>query len=139
MDLNNLPVFKMLTTKMRWLHERQSVLAHNVANADTPGYQAKDLEELDFQRVLDGSMQPKLGMAMAKTATSHFALKATADEPFPVAQEPDGGEIPTGNSVNLEEQMIDMANTRMDYQMMTNLYRKHVSMLNMAIGRGGEG
>ena len=137
MDLNNLPVFKMLTTKMRWLHERQSVLAHNVANADTPGYQAKDLDELNFQRVLDGSLEPKVGMSMAKTASSHYALKATADAPFDSKQSANRDQTPVGNSVNLEEQMIDMANTRMDYQMMTNLYRKHVSMLSMAIGKGG--
>ncbi|MGL1404924.1 flagellar basal body protein, partial [Vibrio parahaemolyticus] len=37
-DYSNLPVFVALQKRQQWLQQRQSVLAENVANADTPGY-----------------------------------------------------------------------------------------------------
>ena len=43
---------------------------------------------------------------------------------------------PVGNSVVLEEQMVKLADAQSSYQLMTNLYRKHVDMLKMALGRG---
>ena len=49
MDLNKLDVFRLTNSKMGWLSERQTVLAQNIANADTPGYKAKDLKGLIFQ------------------------------------------------------------------------------------------
>jgi flagellar basal-body rod protein FlgB len=42
---------------------------------------------------------------------------------------------PDGNSVVVEEQVIKVAETQMDYQLITNLYRKHVDMIKTAIGR----
>jgi flagellar basal-body rod protein FlgB len=41
---------------------------------------------------------------------------------------------PTGNSVVLEEQMMKLAETQMDYRLTTNLYRKNVELLKTAIG-----
>jgi flagellar basal-body rod protein FlgB len=43
---------------------------------------------------------------------------------------------PVGNSVVLEEQMMKLADAQHSYQLMTSLYRKHVDMLKMALGRG---
>jgi flagellar basal-body rod protein FlgB len=48
MALGDLPLLSMMKLRLQWLGERQQVLAQNVANADTPGYDAKDLKELDF-------------------------------------------------------------------------------------------
>ena len=42
-----------------------------------------------------------------------------------------------GNSVIMEEQMTKVADTGMTYQLVTNLYRKHVGLMRTAIGRGG--
>ena len=42
----------MLRERMTWLNQRQDVLSQNVANADTPGYVARDLKPLDFDDML---------------------------------------------------------------------------------------
>ena len=44
---------------------------------------------------------------------------------------------PTGNSVVLEEQVLKVSETAGDHRLMTNLYRKHIAMFKMALGRGG--
>jgi len=49
MDLNGVPLFSLLTDRMSWLATRQSTLAQNVANADTPGFVARDIKPMDFR------------------------------------------------------------------------------------------
>ena len=43
---------------------------------------------------------------------------------------------PSGNAVVLEEQMMLQSRTQVDYELMTRLYKKHVGMVKMALGRG---
>ena len=52
MAISDIPILSMLRTRMQWNQARQQVLAENVANADTPNYQAKDLAPPDFRREL---------------------------------------------------------------------------------------
>jgi flagellar basal-body rod protein FlgB len=46
----------MISRRMDWLSQRQTVLSQNVANADTPNYQPRDLKTLDFRAELRGQM-----------------------------------------------------------------------------------
>ena len=50
MDLTRSPTIALAERRIAWLEERQRVLAQNIANADTPGYQPRDLG--DFSNVL---------------------------------------------------------------------------------------
>ena len=53
------PLLSMLRTRMTWLHQRQDVLSQNVANADTPGYVARDLKPLDFKDMLHAASRAR--------------------------------------------------------------------------------
>ena len=52
MAISDIPILAMLRERMQWHQARQQVLAENVANADTPNYQAKDLAPPNFEREL---------------------------------------------------------------------------------------
>src|SRR6185312_6692575 len=52
MNLPDMPMLSMLREKMSWLNARQGLLSQNVANADTPGYAARDLKPIDFAQSL---------------------------------------------------------------------------------------
>ena len=45
MDVSDIPLFAMLKSKLSYTTQRQQVIAQNVANADTPGFAPRDLEE----------------------------------------------------------------------------------------------
>ena len=47
--LMKLALFDALTEKMKWHQARQTLLAENVANADTPGYRGRDLKQPVFE------------------------------------------------------------------------------------------
>ena len=134
MDLNDFAIFRMMSGKMRWLGQRQRVLAENIANADTPKYQARELKQVDFRK--PGPLNA-FRVQLARTHDGHIKgvggdnefVRQKLRKPYEVA--------PTGNSVVLEEQVLKVSETAGDHRLMTNLYRKHIAMFKMALGRGG--
>ncbi|MEQ8326990.1 MAG: flagellar basal body protein [Parvibaculum sp.] len=141
MAIGDLPIIDMMKQRLHWLTARQQVLAQNVANADTPGYEAKDLKELDF-----GAMVKRSGPVLAAVATQagHIGSPVSAGGRVVRAGHATGGEVvsrpdfetsPSGNSVVLEEQMIKVAETQMDYQTVTGLYSKSLGLIKIALGR----
>jgi len=46
---------------------------------------------------------------------------------------------PDGNNVTLEDQLLKMGQVQTDFATMTNLYRKQMSLMKTALGRGGSG
>lgn len=133
MDLGKLPLFDLLTRRMSWLGQRQDVLAQNIANANTPDYTPQDLKPMGFGETLKrlAPVEPEL------TSALHLAGTVTRrPPPFRADEQRKRYEVaPDGNSVVIEEQMMKVAETQMDYQLITNLYRKHVDMIKTAIGR----
>ena len=43
---------------------------------------------------------------------------------------------PSGNAVNLEDEMMKVAANQMDYQMATTLYSRGLGLIKTALGRG---
>lgn len=133
MDLNKIPLFASITRRMDWLNQRQRVLAQNIANADTPNYAARDLKPLNFRDFLDGGR-----VQMAATDTKHIGFNKRQQGDFRASKDKETyDKSPDKNSVVLEEQLIQVAESRMDYEMMTNLYKKHLGMLKLALRKPG--
>ncbi|MCJ9429026.1 flagellar basal body rod protein FlgB [Kordiimonas marina] len=142
MDFNNIPIMAALRQRMRWLNQNQTVLSENVANADTPGYKAKELSKQDFSGLVDN-----LSGSSSKGSVSHVALRVTEPGHMSlnggmagdshVIQSKIEDESPTGNTVVLEEQMMKVADNQMKYGVAVNLYKKNMGLLKIALGRGG--
>lgn len=136
MTTQNIGLFKAIGAKMNYLDQRQRVIAQNIANADTPSYQPKDLLPVDFGRVLkEVTNEP---VVRAETTNKlHMPPANEIEAPENREQKKVYEEAPAGNAVILEEQMVKSARNQMDYNLMTNLYQKNVSMIRMALGRQG--
>jgi len=130
MDFTKIPLLNMLTKRMGWLQERQSVLSQNVANSDTPGYAARDLKAFDFQRELataSGRIEAR------RTNPAHLVAATDALRSDNVAKQKYAAS-PQGNGVVLEEEMLKIADTQMNHTMISNLYKKQVGLLKIALG-----
>jgi flagellar basal-body rod protein FlgB len=133
MDLFQLKLFQRMSDRMGWLSARQTVLAQNIANADTPEYVPHDMKALTFEDHLT-KVTP---VVQERTDPMHMTGTSTAAASIDDQKTKKQYETaPVGNSVVLEEQMMKLADAQHSYQLMTNLYRKHVEMLKMALGRG---
>lgn len=133
MDLNKIPLLKMITTQMDWLNQRQKVLSQNIANADTPDYVAQDLAPLDFADLARGQTRK---LKMEVSSPSHIDDPNSRNGAYRGKEDKSFTTEPSGNSVVLEEQAMLVSSTQVDYELMTRLYRKHVGMLRTALGRG---
>jgi flagellar basal-body rod protein FlgB len=132
MDLHDLSLLSMLRERMTWLNQRQDLLSQNVANADTPRYVARDLKDLDFDRMV-GTAQA--GTKMMTTNARHLAISSFHTGKFEGPETPDQEFSPNGNAVSLEVEMIKVADTEAQYAAAANLYAKAVTMMKTAIGR----
>ena len=132
MNMDKIAVFRMTTGKMSWLSERQRVLSQNIANSDTPEYRPKDLQKVDFRQ----NVRRLEVMKLKQTHVNHVSL-GVEERQFKFESVRDPYETaPGGNAVILEEQMVKVAQTSGDYELMTSLYRKHAAMLKIALGKG---
>ncbi|WP_448203221.1 flagellar basal body rod protein FlgB [Azospirillum sp. sgz302134] len=134
MDLGNLGLFKLMSRKMGWLTQRQEVLSQNIANANTPDYKGQDLKPFTFRDALSDSRR------LQATATNAAHLSGTAGVGGMDKQQRVRNPYetkPDGNNVILEEQMMKVGQAGMDYQTITNLYKKQVNMIKSAIRSGG--
>lgn len=132
MEAKGIPLFAALRAKMEWLSERQKLLSENIANSDTPGYNARDLKPVDFKALL------KRGSASDIAITNPLHLKGGADvQNFnfkPIEQESQESN-PSGNTVSIEDQMVKLGETQMEYETATGIYRKQAQLLKLALGR----
>ena len=131
MDMPEMPLMSLLRERMTWLHQRQDVLSQNVANADTPGYVARDLKAQDFSDILSG--ETVHGGAMRATDPRHIAISSSGHSQFEEEAAPEQAN-PNGNAVTLEEEMIKVSETQAQFQAAANLYAKAMTMMKTAIG-----
>jgi flagellar basal-body rod protein FlgB len=131
MDLPDVPLLAMLRERMNWLHQRQDVLSQNIANADTPGYVARDLKPLDFEQVLSNQTN---GATLMTTNLRHIALTPSHMTEFEGQDAPDQESSPNGNSVALESEMVKVSDTQSEFQAAANIYSKAMTMMKTAIG-----
>ena len=132
MAVADIPIFSMLRTRLEWAQQRQRVLADNVANADTPQFKPRDLPQPTFD-----SNKRADPVRLATTETGHLPGLGGAGERFRSERKASYDTVPTGNAVNLEEEMMKVAANQMDYQAAASLYSRSLALLKTAIGKTG--
>jgi len=149
MDANNLPLLGALKSKMGWLNQRQKVVSENVANAQTPGFRPHDLKAQDFQTLLKharaiqtggagqgtGSDVSKVGLM--RTQGAHIGSQVSNNGGAAREVALDSETTLDGNAVVLEEQMVKMAESRMQFEAAVAFYTKSLAMVRMASRRPG--
>jgi flagellar basal-body rod protein FlgB len=128
MAVSEMPILSMLRTRMQWHQERQRVLSENVANADTPRFRPRDLTAPDFQRTAP------MAVSLTRTDGGHISAFSGGSR-FATERQVGYETRPTGNAVNLEDEMMKVASNQMDYQAATSLYTKSLGLLKTALGK----
>ena len=131
MELDKIALFGLVKKRRAWLAQRQEVLARNIANADTPGYRPRDLKAFEFKRLVSrvgGRITPDM------THRAHVGGGPGRSADFAAERPRHPYEAtPTGNAVILEEQMMKVGATTMNYRLTAELYTKHLTMIRTAL------
>lgn len=108
--------------------QRQKIVARNIANADTPGFKAKDLKS--FADSYRGMGSP---IGLRSTRPEHVAQSF-----WPGAAQVStnsGQRSPNGNSVSIETEMVKTADLRHEHDLALGIYRSGLDLMRISIGR----
>lgn len=140
MDFSKLTLFSTMKSKLEYHSARQSVLARNIANADTPDYQAQDVATPDFKRMAEHMGTPSAQKLPIMTTNAKHISASQPKGGFKIVARENTYELsPTGNNVVIEEEAMKVAENQAEYQKVLSLYRKSIDLFKTAIGRPGAG
>lgn len=108
--------------------DRAEILANNIANADTPNYQARDV---DFKAILNGETGPLLKVATTKQGHSPSVIEPdfAADLMFRVPTQPSVD----GNTVDVQEEMAAYGQNSLAYQSSFEFLNRKFKGIKLAI------
>jgi flagellar basal-body rod protein FlgB len=115
--------------RLRWLERRQTVLAQNVANADTPGYAARDVTPF-------GSALAPF-QVLTITDPRHVHGTGSVGEARALRERRSQDIAPNGNGVSLDEQAIRIADTDQAHALALNLHRRWISLVRSTLSSRG--
>ena len=119
-------LFDLAERRLAWVDQRQVLLSQNIANANTPGYQAKD--EIPFGQILAQAAPDLL-----RTNPQHLAASVGRPRTDP-RQRPHERAI-DGNAVSMDEQLTKVAETEGTQALVENLYKKYKGLFRTSIGK----
>ena len=107
------------------LSMKQQVISRNLANVDTPGYQA---ETVNFEDTLKRALNEKPTLAMDVTNSAH-QVSADQSKGFTSALRPGGTERADLNNVDVDTEMIDMSEAGIQYQAVSQAISQKLMLL----------
>lgn len=122
------PLFDLARQRLLWAEQRQTVLARNIANASTPGFQPRDLPSFADAMGRKNLSEPR------RTQPLHLPRPQNSG---PHAEKPvrPRAKSPDGNAVAMDEQLTKVADTDTAQNTTTSIYRKYMTMFSIALGK----
>jgi len=112
--------------------KRAEVIASNIANADTPGYKARDM---DFKSALAQASQ-KLQSGMSRTHDKHFDVRTELNNNVQFRM-PDQADTGDGNTVDAQVERNLYLENSMQYQASIQFLSGRIKGLKKAITGAG--
>ncbi|MCS6803382.1 MAG: flagellar basal body rod protein FlgB [Chloroflexota bacterium] len=122
-----------LTAALRGLSQRHQAIATNIANVDTPWYQAT---EVSFERALQQALGRGDDIPLATTHAAHLGAPAALEAVVTRAPAPSTARRNDGNTVDLDREMTRLAETSLRYNVVASLISSKYAGLRTAINEG---
>jgi flagellar basal-body rod protein FlgB len=125
-----------LGTSMNMRLLRHNLTSSNIANSETPGYQAK---KMDFENSLSRALELDGTSQMSASHRDHFPVgrESIEDIRADVYDNPDINMANDKNTVEIEKEMATLAENQIQYRAATELIKKKLGALKYAISEGG--
>jgi len=123
----NLDLFQTADAMARHAGSRQAVIAANIANADTPGYQARSIASFSESYRSDAAAALRATRPGHRQSDAHAAsvgAQTTEEEPSP-----------NGNSVSLEMEMLNAVEIQREHSRALAIYKHALGVIRTSLGR----
>jgi flagellar basal-body rod protein FlgB len=109
-------LFNIVSRHNQWLAVRQTAIAGNIANANTPGFRAQDVQA--FEMAVEQAR-----LAMAATQPGHLST-GPADAPVTELRRGDPWEVShSGNNISLEQELLKAGEVNRAFRLNTSVAR----------------
>jgi flagellar basal-body rod protein FlgB len=123
--------FKTIEKSLNILNKRQILINSNIANLDTPGYEAR---EINFREALDNAINTKT-IGMFQTHPRHFApIDEYLGNVYVDTDQTSNGV----NCVDIDKEMAKLAENNLLYRTGVEVLLKKLAALKHAIIEGGK-
>ena len=112
--MQDLAIFAIASQRTQWLAARGSALANNIANADTPGFKARDVAP--FETALSAA-----GLQMSQTKNGHIAPAGSETKNFDTVQRSSFAAKHSGNTVSLDTELMGLGDVRSQHSTVTGV------------------
>lgn len=120
--MSSIFLFDIASQRNQWLSIRQAAIASNVANANTPGYTATDVQP--FEAVMQSSH-----LEMAKSDPDHLSQAGQQLSNVEQEEEDSWHVYDSGNSVSLEKEMVKASEVNSAFSLNNNVIKSFHRML----------
>lgn len=117
---------KLAATQSEWLGVRQSVIASNVANANTPGFKAKDVKAMEEGAPLFSNLVQTHQKHMASGIGNVAGVGVTNGESWEIYH--------SGGNVSLPQEMMKAGEVASSYQLNTTVMKSFHRMVIAVFG-----
>lgn len=124
----NISIFKIANAMAVHAGQKQALISQNVANADTPGYMARDLPDFkSLYRPDDAQVQRATRADHLNGAVAGAGMATPVDRP--------GTASPDGNTVSVEEEMLSAVDAGRQHERALAIYKSALNVLHATLAR----
>ncbi|CNI74343.1 flagellar basal body rod protein FlgB [Yersinia mollaretii] len=119
------------------LTQRQDILASNIANVDTPGYLARDIDfSQQLKNAVDRSAPDNAPLTLALTSGTHIAGVAPAINSNQLLYRIPDQPSADGNTVDMDRERVSFADNSMKYQSSLTILGSQIKGMMSVINQG---
>ncbi|CPR21085.1 flagellar basal body rod protein FlgB [Brenneria goodwinii] len=97
--------------------QRQEILAGNIANADTPGYQARDIDfSSELSKAMEQGRASGAGLSLSLTSSRHIAAQTSSAPSLDLLYRIPDQPALDGNTVDMDRERTNFADNSLRYQ-----------------------
>jgi flagellar basal-body rod protein FlgB len=111
---------------MDYSHIKTKVISDNIANYNTPGYKASQVQ-------FDSLFEKNTGLQLKTTNKNHIT-GSNSDQGVEIVQDVTSKERADGNNVDLNQEMLDMIKNNYLFNTSVQALNKDFSITKLAIG-----
>ncbi|UXN58931.1 flagellar basal body rod protein FlgB [Phyllobacterium zundukense] len=124
--MQGIHLFELASRQAEWLSVRQAAISGNVANANTPGFKARDVEP--FKDVLEQTQ-----LTMAATNPNHLEIDASGISATALRTDAVTEQNHSKNTVSLEEEMVKSGEINRQFSLNTSIVKAFHRMMLSAV------
>ena len=135
MEIGNTKNDRLIKTALEGLTARQRTIADNVANVDTPEFKASHVSFETALKQARGTVDQPLGCSRSRTRVAGPG-DAPVDVKPTVTRRPDLGRRNDGNNVDVDREMLELADTNVRFNALIQVMSSKLSGLRYVINDG---